>query len=186
MREELQEVFDAVLDAADEKQVDRRELAKMFLKAVGLTGFVRNKPDLSAQEYVDLRWLIHETLGAPGDWGYGTRLGEALQKLYGATPPADAARADEIAATVDAVEGGNLGDGIQVPTHGGTPLPPCVRRSVRLVFAEDDGGDIDVQLECDPPLATDEDVPPVVALAMRAVETVLSEVNASTTRKGGA
>jgi hypothetical protein len=149
MREELQEVFDAVLDAADEKQIDRRELAKMFLKAVGLTGFVRTKPDLSAQEYVDLRWLIHETLGAPGDWGYHTRLGKALQKLYGATPPADAAqpaaevvefdpaeadteegRAGEIAQTVEAVESGNLGEGIQIPVAGGDALPPVARRFV--------------------------------------------------------
>ena len=28
---------------------------------------------------------IHDTLGAPGDWGYETRLGRALGRLYQAT-----------------------------------------------------------------------------------------------------
>jgi hypothetical protein len=41
-----------------------------------------NLDAVSAGEFIEVRKMLHAAFGAPGDWGYSTPLGKALQQLY--------------------------------------------------------------------------------------------------------
>jgi len=59
--------------------------AKVARRAVGINTFLldsRKGESYSDQLKVELRMQIHGAFGAPGDFGYSTPIGRALQKLY--------------------------------------------------------------------------------------------------------
>ena len=82
----IQGLNEAVISETREKEEpDAYLYATIALKAVGINDYLRSvgmgEPfslDLSSE----LRKQIHTAFGAPGDFGYGTPVGKALQRLY--------------------------------------------------------------------------------------------------------
>lgn len=64
---------------------DDRELRRCLMRATNLQATVDaiNSHQVTFPQLVANRIVIHETFGAPGDWGYHTAIGAALQRLYG-------------------------------------------------------------------------------------------------------
>jgi hypothetical protein len=74
------------------------ELARCALRACGAAAMIQRDAigdPPSTQDLVECRWRVHKSFGAPGDWGYGTPIGDALRALYNApvrpAPPKRAA-----------------------------------------------------------------------------------------------
>ena len=78
----------AVGDLSREEGVseDLREICRCLLRALGTGKTLQNMA--FGDEPIDVaalrtqRKLIHTVMGAPGDWGYDTPIGEALSRLY--------------------------------------------------------------------------------------------------------
>ena len=72
-----------IIDQADPLTRDlsaAAELISCATRACGLTmEFFENaaEPDV-----IEMAKKIHTVFGAPGDWGYGTPIGEAIRKIY--------------------------------------------------------------------------------------------------------
>lgn len=82
--DEAKTVRDVYMDADPRTAADAYTLLRCLSRALAIPECARACADGTAepQSLVANRTHIHDVLGAPGDWGYGTRLGQALQRLY--------------------------------------------------------------------------------------------------------
>jgi hypothetical protein len=71
-------------DAPDNRSSDREEIARGLLRAVSTRSTMQAiaQGDIEPQRLTANRMHIHDVFGAPGSWGYGTALGDALRDLY--------------------------------------------------------------------------------------------------------
>lgn len=68
-------------------RIEHREALRLLSRAMGLDRLVTRAAageTISRDELVEIRNRVYLTMGTPGDWGYGSPLGEALRKLYDA------------------------------------------------------------------------------------------------------
>lgn len=74
----------AIVNMTEDLDSHPREIARCLLRALNTGDIIRsvNRREVKARHLVANRMMIHDVLGAPGDWGYGTPLGDALQQLY--------------------------------------------------------------------------------------------------------
>lgn len=87
---------DAQLGVEDDSNYRTHALVDRFRRAFerssGLSAILNahlNEEELTLERMHEVRMNIYRSLGAPGDWGYGTDIGEALKHLYSASakPP---------------------------------------------------------------------------------------------------
>lgn len=74
----------AIVNMTEDLDSHPRKIVRCLLHALGTVGIIRsvNRGEADGKFLAANRMLIHYVLGAPGDWGYGTPLGDALQQLY--------------------------------------------------------------------------------------------------------
>ena len=58
-------------------------LAGVAMRSTGIADYLLPKSkEFTAEDKKELRKKIHKAFGAPGDFGYTTSIGQALQRLY--------------------------------------------------------------------------------------------------------
>ena len=89
---ELSKSIEQLYHRFDEDEIsagDKRDILTLLtcvLQPCGVdANILRNPPgtEIGGDEVGRLAKKIHEVFGAPGDWGYGTPIGDALRKIYG-------------------------------------------------------------------------------------------------------
>ena len=70
----------ALIESDHEDDTEASDAARLLREAVELVRVLRR---LAADRSVD---EIHKAFGAPGDFGYGTPIGDALARIYGVIP----------------------------------------------------------------------------------------------------
>jgi hypothetical protein len=76
----------AVCDAAKDWPPDANEMSHVALRALKAPMVVLGAGP-SLDDLVALRGRVHRAFGAPGDWGYGKPIGDALRALYEISVP---------------------------------------------------------------------------------------------------
>ena len=75
----------ALRDKVKDAEADIIMLVTSLPKACGFALIIYNKMSgrrTTEQELKKVVKKVHSVFGAPGDWGYGTPLGDALKKIY--------------------------------------------------------------------------------------------------------
>lgn len=86
MKECIAKLNQALADP-EASRISAKEMSSMLSRALGLDGLLtrftlgQSHPP-GAEEFRAVRDRVHSVLGAPGDWGYHTPLGKALQEFY--------------------------------------------------------------------------------------------------------
>lgn len=69
--------------AIEETNIDPIELKKIVFRTLGVTAILRENihRDPSPGSIAVVKKNIYKAMGAPGDWGYGTAIGDALRRI---------------------------------------------------------------------------------------------------------
>lgn len=89
----MKQILNAILEldnaiynsTKDKEDQDARLYGSIAKHAVGITTYIRHSREElipSVESAIKLQKDIHKAFGAPGDFGYGTPVGKALQRLY--------------------------------------------------------------------------------------------------------
>jgi len=83
----ISDVYHMLLEeeAPTRMDITAREIVNMFPRALGISQFLKqvdfNEQQPSPEAFNAQIKIIHNIMGAPGDWGYGTPIGSALRKI---------------------------------------------------------------------------------------------------------
>jgi len=67
-------------DASAKEGISKLDLVRIVERALKFPPFPPG--EITAEQFIANRKAFYDVFGAPGDWGYGTMLGDALQALY--------------------------------------------------------------------------------------------------------
>jgi hypothetical protein len=76
-------VESGILDGIESGKISSHDLVGVLMGALGIKAYLFDAvAGKENDSFTEIREAVHKSLGAPGDWGYGTLLGKALQNLY--------------------------------------------------------------------------------------------------------